>query len=154
MNTTFHERNSWVSLLATAVIAAWFFAQTIPLMTAEDLPQQGGLKAYTTISAVAVGLFVVVQVIGHIVAAVVSTPEGEDERDRKISLRGDQVSGIVLGVGVISTIGHVLAAGWFEDSTVALLGSPFGVLNLLVGSLALAEIARCLTQIILYRCDA
>jgi hypothetical protein len=154
MNTTFQERSCWVSLLATGAVAAWFYSQTLPMLTVDELPERAGLMAYTTISAVAVGLLIVMQVVGHVIAAVVSRPEGEDERDRLISLRADQVSGIVLGIGVISTIGHVLAAGWFEEASVALLGSPFGVLNLLVGAMVLAECARCLTQIVLYRRDA
>ena len=120
----------------------------------EELPDRAGLKALTSLAVIAVVLFIVVQVIGHIVAAVVTHPEDEDERDRRISLRGEQVAGIVLGLGVISTIGHILASGWFEHEMLVLLGSPFGILNLLVGSLALAEVARCLTQIILYRRDA
>ena len=154
MNTTFYERSCWVSLLATLAVSWWFFAQTIPLLTVEELPDRAGLKALTSLAVIAVVLFIVVQVIGHIVAAVVTHPEDEDERDRRISLRGEQGAGIVLGLGVISTIGHILASGWFEHEMLVLLGSPFGILNLLVGSLALAEVARCLTQIILYRRDA
>lgn len=138
-------------MLATAAVAAWFFSQSIPLIFLEELEGREALRAFTGLSVAAVIMIVVLQVAGHILIAVASKAEGGDERDRLIEMRSDQVLGIVLGIGVISTVGHILAAGFLEQPSVVALASPFGILNLLVASLVIAEICACLTRIWLYR---
>jgi hypothetical protein len=151
MNTTFQEKSTWISMLATAAVATWFFSQSIPLIFLEELAGREALRAFTGLGVAAVVLIVVLQVIGHILIAVISKPENDDERDRSIGLRSDQVGGIVLNVGVISTVGHILAAGFLDQPSVVALASPFGILNLLVASMVIAEICACLTRIWLYR---
>jgi len=151
MNTSFQEKSTWISMLATAAVAAWFFSQSIPLIFLEELEGREALRAFTGLSVAAVIMIVVLQVAGHILIAVASKAEGGDERDRLIEMRSDQVLGIVLGIGVISTVGHILAAGFLEQPSVVALASPFGILNLLVASLVIAEICACLTRIWLYR---
>jgi len=138
-------------MLATAAVAAWFFSQSIPLIFLEELEGREALRAFTGLSVAAVIMIVVLQVAGHILIAVASKAEGGDERDRLIEMRSDQVLGIVLGIGVISTVGHILAAGFLEQPSVVALASPFGILNLLVASLVIAEICACATRIWLYR---
>jgi len=151
MNTSFQEKSTWISMLATAAVAAWFFSQSIPLIFLEELEGREALRAFTGLSVAAVIMIVVLQVAGHILIAVASKAEGGDERDRLIEMRSDQVLGIVLGIGVISTVGHILAAGFLEQPSVVALASPFGILNLLVASLVIAEICACATRIWLYR---
>lgn len=151
MNTTFQEMSTWISLLATSAVAAWFFSQSIPLVFAADLPNQAQLAAFTSLSVIAVVMLVIVQVVAHILVAIVSNAEDADERDALISMRSDQVGGIVLGIGVFSTIAHILAAGFVEQESVVALGSPFGILNLLVASLVVAEIVACLVRVWMYR---
>ena len=138
-------------MLATAAVAAWFFSQSIPLIFLEELEGREALRAFTGLSVAAVIMIVVLQVAGHILIAVASKAEGGGERDRLIEMRSDQVLGIVLGIGVISTVGHILAAGFLEQPSVVALASPFGILNLLVASLVIAEICACATRIWLYR---
>jgi len=151
LSTTFHERSAWVSLLATSTVAAWFFRQSIPILNTPEVANRESLVAFTFVGAVAVALMVVLQIAGHIVAALAGGLENEDERDRAISVRADQVSGIVLSIGVFSTIAHILASGWFDQASVVAIGSPFGILNLLIGAMVVSEVSRCLTQIFLYR---
>jgi len=151
MNTSFQEKSTWISMLATAAVAAWFFSQSIPLIFLEELEGREALRAFTGLSVAAVIMIVVLQVAGHILIAVASKAEGGGERDRLIEMRSDQVLGIVLGIGVISTVGHILAAGFLEQPSVVALASPFGILNLLVASLVIAEICACATRIWLYR---
>lgn len=138
-------------MLATAAVATWFFSVSIPLIFLEELAGREALMAFTGLGVAAVAMLVVLQVVGHIVAAVISKPEDEDERDRLIGLRSDQVGGIVLNIGVISTVGHILAAGFFDQPSVVALASPFGILNMLVASMVIAEICACLTRVWLYR---
>lgn len=138
-------------MLATAAVATWFFSVSIPLIFLEELAGREALMAFTGLGVAAVAMLVVLQVVGHIVAAVISKPEDEDERDRLIGLRSNQVGGIVLNIGVISTVGHILAAGFFDQPSVVALASPFGILNMLVASMVIAEICACLTRVWLYR---
>lgn len=151
MNTTFEEKSTWISMFATAAVASWFFAQSIPMIFAEEIPDRARLIAFAGLSVAAVVGIIALQIIGHVLAAILSSPEDGDERDRRISLRSDQVGGIVLYIGVISTVGHILASGFFEQSSVVALASPFGILNMLVASMVIAEICACLTRIWLYR---
>jgi hypothetical protein len=151
MNTSFQEKRTWISMLATAAVATWFFSQSIPLIFLEELGGREALRAFTGLSVAAVVMIIVLQVVGHILIAVISKPGDGDERDRLISMRSDQVLGIVLGLGVISTVGHILAAGFFEQPSVLALAAPFGILNMLVASLVIAEICACMTRIWLYR---
>ena len=138
-------------MLATAAVATWFFSVSIPLIFLEELAGREALMAFTGLGVAAVAMLVVLQVVGHIVAAVISKPEDEDERDRLIGLRSNQVGGIVLNIGVISTVGHILAAGFFDQPSVVALASPFGILNMLVASMVIAELCACLTRVWLYR---
>ena len=151
MNTTFQEKSSWISMLATAAVATWFFSQSIPLIFLEELEGRAALMAFTGLSVAAVVMLVVLQVVAHIAIAILTKVEDGDERDRLISLRSDQVGGIVLSVGVISTVGHILAAGFIDQPSVVALASPFGILNMLVASMVIAEVCACLTRIWLYR---
>lgn len=138
-------------MLATAAVATWFFSLSIPMIFLEELAGREALMAFTGLSVVAVIMIVVLQVVGHILIAVISKPDDGDERDRLISMRSDQVGGIVLNIGVISTVGHILAAGFLEQPSVVALASPFGILNMLVASMVVAEICACFTRIWLYR---
>lgn len=151
MIISFQEKSTWISLLATSAVAAWFFSQSIPLVFAADLPNKAQLAAFTSLSVVAVVMLVILQVIAHILVAIISKHEDADERDARINMRSDQVGGIVLGIGVFSTIAHILAAGFVEQESVVALGSPFGILNMLVASLVIAEVVACLVRIWMYR---
>ena len=151
MNTSFQEKSTWISMLATTAVATWFFSQSIPLIFLEELANREALRAFTGLSIAAVAMIVVLQIVGHILAAVIAKPEGEDERDRLIGMRSDQVGGIVLNVGVIATVGHILAAGFLDQPSVVALAAPFGILNMLVASMVIAEICASLTRIWLYR---
>ncbi len=151
MNTTFQEKSTWISMLATAAVAAWFFSVSIPLIFLEELAGREALLAFTGLAVAAVVILVILQVVAHILIAVLTKVDDGDERDRLISLRSDQVGGIVLNLGVISTVGHILAAGFFDQPSVVALASPFGILNILVASMVIAEICACLTRIWLYR---
>jgi len=151
MIISFQEKSTWISLLATSAVAAWFFSRSIPLVFAADLPNQEQLGAFTRLSVAAVVMLVLLQIVAHILLAIVSTAEDADERDALINMRSDQVGGIVLGVGVFSTIAHILAAGFVEQESIVALGSPFGILNMLVASLVVAELVACPVRVWMYR---
>ncbi len=138
-------------MIATSIVATWFFRQSIPILNAPEVPDRASLVAFTFVGAIAVGILVALQIGGHIVAALTGNVEDPDERGRAISTRADQVSGIVLSVGVFSTIAHILAAGWTDHSSVAAIGSPFGIMNLLLAAMVISELSGCITQIFLFR---
>jgi uncharacterized membrane protein len=133
----FKEKSAWIVLAALI----WIFGGY-----AWSLYQAGSFGAGTT--AVMFGAmigFVVIVVIAHVVAAIFSpksADEAEDERDRKIELRAEEIGGLVLG----STVLLALAAALFEGR--------YLIANILFLGLAASEIVKNLFQVFLYRRSA
>lgn len=151
MNASFTEKSTWISLLAVSAAAAWYFSVTVPLLLEPGLPEQAGLIASTAVGTIAVVGLVLIQIVLHAIAAATSREHDADERDRLIALRGDQVGGLVLGFAVFATVAHILGNAFVEDPQARGLGTSFGTLNLLVAGLVASEIARCTTNLVLYR---
>lgn len=145
MNMSFREKSIWVmsaGLLLASVIYAYAVSSVNQAMQSDVAWQAMRiLPPMVFLFAVAVGLLTVFAVIAHVVLAVADPKGGEDERDRKIALKGAQWGGVVLAVGVFCALCvAVLSAGnfWFS--------------HVLLGFWVLAQLAEYLTQIVLYRC--
>lgn len=144
MNLSFREKSIWVmsaGLLLASVIYAYAVSSVNHAMQT-DVPWQAMriLPPMVFLFAVAVGLLTVFAVIAHVVLAVADPKGGEDERDRKIALKGAQWGGVVLAAGVFSALCVAVASTgnfWFS--------------HVLLGFWVLAQLAEYLTQIVLYR---
>jgi hypothetical protein len=102
MEFTFKEK-SLVLMFATTLLAFGYYFSAI-------LPQDGvniGAEHIALFASVLV-IMVIVQIVGHIVIAVVGGPEESDERDRLIALKGVRNASYLLGTGVIVSIGCAL----------------------------------------------
>ena len=142
-NLSFKEKSIWGSLVALAGVSAWYFWAAFDMAAA-------GATDLTALGGLAVGLVVVlivVQIVWHSVITGRHGEEGEDERDRLISLKAERVASYVLGVGVIFVIGHLWFSEIFGNGSV----SAFVTGNLLLLALALSEIAKCVSQLVFYR---
>jgi hypothetical protein len=136
MSASFEEKSVWIQLLATAsVLGAYFVA-------AGRMYSVGvrHLVPYAPLFAVAVVALVVVLVVGHVVVAIASRPEGRDERDRLIGWRAESRSGWILATGVILSIMGMIAS--YDDVVIA---------HLLLLSLLVSQVTAFVLQLVYYR---
>ncbi|MCX6597313.1 MAG: hypothetical protein NTV70_13205 [Acidobacteria bacterium] len=136
VSLSFEERSVWVQLISLLLVLGGYF------IVAQQMVSRGvtELVVFAPVFAVAVVLMVVVTVAGHIVAALVSRPEGQDERDRLISWRAESQSGWLVATGVLAGITAMV----FSVPTV-------WVAHLLLFSLFLSEILKLTLQLTYYR---
>ena len=82
----------------------------------------------------------IVLVAGHVVVAIASRPEGQDERDRLIGWRAESNASWILGAGVITAItGMILDVGNVWTT------------HLLLLSMFLSEVVKYSLQLVYYR---
>lgn len=136
MLPSFEERSVWVQLVGLGLVLGGYFASVGPML-ARGVTH---MAPYIAVFAVCLVLLIVVEIVGHIVAAVVGTPEDADERDRLIGWKAEARSSWVLGVGVFGAIG-MLAFG-VEAVWVA---------NGLLLSLFASEMLKLVLQVVSYR---
>ena len=144
MDMSFREKSIWVmsgGLLLASVIYA-YAVSSVNLAAQADVPWQElrVLPPMVFLFATAVALLTVFAVIGHLVLAVTDRRGVEDERDRRIGLKGARVGGIVLACGV-----------FFALCLAVLTTGNFWFSHVLLGFWVLAQLAEYLTQLVLYR---
>ncbi len=136
MSASFLERSVWIQLFSMLLVLGGYFLVASRMLGAGVL----ALPAYVAVFGVSVALMVVVIVVGHVVAAIVSRPDDEDERDRLIAWRAEARSGWVLATGVLAGI------------TAMLFSWPSAwVAHLLLLSLFLSEVLKLVLQLVDYR---
>lgn len=104
---SFNEKSAWGTLVAHLVLGALYYSSIFNLWRANalELPTVFGLGVGFTI------LLVVTLVAYHILIAVLSKPEINDERDRVITWRAGNTGGVILGVCVMTIILNILIGG-------------------------------------------
>lgn len=136
MSASFEEKSVWIVLCSlVAVFSLYFFVAMRMLLAGVTI-----VVPYIPVLAVAVVLLVALLVVGHVVVAIASRPDGRDERDRLIEWRAENNSSWVLGAGVIAAIFG--------------LATPIGaawIANGLLMALFLAEVAKRVLQVYYYR---
>ncbi len=104
---SFNEKSTWGTLIALLVLGALYFSSVVNLWRADtlNLPAVFGLGVGFTI------LLTVTLIAYHVLVAILSTPEDDDERDRVIGWRAGNTGGLVLGVGVMIVVLHIVIGG-------------------------------------------
>lgn len=136
MSASFEEKSVWIQLIGTVVVLGSYFVVAARMLSMGVTV----LIAYAPLFSVAVGLLVVVLVVGHIIVAIAGKPEGRDERDRLIGWRAGSNSSWILGTGVF-------AAG---TGLVFSVGNVW-IAHLLMLSMLLSEVVRFTLQLVYYR---
>ena len=132
---SFEEKSVWVQLLSLLlVLAAYGFV-------AGNMLANGVLHIvpYVPVFAIAVGLLVVLLIVGHIVA-VMGGAQPRDERDRMIGWRAESNASWILGAGVLAALAGLICSL-----------NPVWVAHLLLFFLFLSEIVKLALQIFYYR---
>ncbi len=135
---TFNQKSTAAMLVIIVALYGWYFFGLIPQVLNGSLPE----IVYKPTLAALVVLLVVAAIVAHILLAVVSLKEldDEDERDRLIEMRGDQISSYVLAVG---TFGGLWLAFVEADH--------FWIVHALVVGLVLSEVVKNSWMLLAYR---
>ncbi len=136
MNATFAEKSVWIQLLSLLVVLGLYFVIAANMM----LSGVNHIAAFVPLFVVAVILLVVVQVAGHVVAAIANKPEGRDERDRLIEWRAESNASWILGVGVLTAIAGL-----------AVSVNSVWIAHLLLFSLLISEVVKLVFQVMYYQ---
>lgn len=136
MGASFEERSVWIQLWGMVVGLGAYFILAGRMLA-------GGVRemsAFAALFLVSTGLMVVLLIVGHVVAALASRPEGRDERDRLISWRAEHNSSWVVATGVCGAVTCMV----FRVENV-------WAANLLLLSLALSEVLGYVLRLVYYR---
>jgi hypothetical protein len=134
MSVSFQEKSLWVQLVGVAAAFSGYFALVLPTGSPVVLPRQ------IVLFVVAVALLAIVQVVAHVVLAIVDRRTGTDERDRSIELRGARAASYVLASGV-----------FFALCAAVVVPGNFLFTHLLLGFWVLAQLVEFGVQLALYR---
>ena len=97
---SFEEKSVWVSLLVILMVFTGYFSQTFEGLAAGTLDKSTALETFV----VAVIAVIVLEIALHIVISNFSPKDADsprDERDRLFAMRAGNISGYVLGFGVL-----------------------------------------------------
>jgi heme/copper-type cytochrome/quinol oxidase subunit 2 len=135
---SFKAKTTAVTLVVMTIVYGWYFLQVLlwaSTTPVEEVFYQGVLFAMVVV-------LVILFVVGMIVLAVVDHREAdeEDERDRLIEMRGDQVGNYTLAVAVFVAMGLAMTEVAY-----------FWIANALLAGLVLSELAKGAVMLVAYR---
>ena len=140
LNMSFNEKSTWISLTILMMVFVGYFSQVY-----------GGLVSGSLVKADVIGLFVgavisiiILEIALHIVIAVLNVKDADqpgDERDRLFSMKAGNISGWVLGIGVL-----MISAQTFLQELDFLW-----VANLLLFAVFISQVVSYILQLFYYR---
>lgn len=136
MSMSFEERIVWITLVSMLVTFSVYFVIATRMIAAGVTV----VAAFAPLFIVVLIAMVVIVGAAAAVAALVSRPEGRDERDRLIEWRAEHNSGWVLGAGVIIAIGGL-----------AITVENVWIAHLLLLSMFLSQVLKHAVQLYHYR---
>lgn len=139
MNLSFQEKSLWCMFVGLIGAFGFYFSTVLPtnatdVMSGDVMPEQ------VVLFVLAVVLLVGVQIVGHIVIALIDRRAAVDERDRLIHLKGTRNASYVLATGVF----FALCTAIFTDGN-------FLFIHVLLGFWLLAQLVEIGSQLYLYR---
>ncbi len=137
MGVSFQEKSLWLMFVSLVGVFGFYFVTVLPADAANVMPHQ------VVLFTAAVVMLVIMQVVGHIVIAIVDRNTETDERDRLIGLKGTRNAAYVLATGVFLA----LCAALLTDGN-------FVFTHVLLGSWVVAQLVEIGSQLFLYRRQA
>ncbi len=133
---SFEQKNTWTYLVLAVVIPAVYFATILGQVPSTPVGEIDFIVPMIT----AIGLAIVISIIGSIAVSIVTRSYVTDERDKHINRRGDSVGFAVLGALVIGP----LALAMLEVE-------PFWIANSIYLAEVLAAIVASIVKLVAYR---
>ncbi len=135
---SFKEKSTAAMLVVMVALYGWYFTKVMTQATDGSVDS----IVYKPLLVGLVVLLVVGAIVAHIVIVAVApnASDEEDERDRLIEMRADQVSG------------YVLAVGTFVGLWLALVDAEaFWIVHALVAGLVVSEVVKNSMMLVAYR---
>lgn len=136
MQASFEEKSAWITLIGLVVVSGLYFAAALRLLHAGVTE----VVAFVPLFTLAVVVLVAILAASHVIVAILSRPDGRDERDRLIAWRAEHGASWVLGLGA-------LAAAFGLATPVG----PAWIANGLLLALFLSEVVSYSLRIFYYR---
>lgn len=134
MGISFQEKSLWLMFVSLVGIFGFYFVAVLPTDAVDVMPHQ------VVLFVLAVVLLVIMQIVGHIVIAILDRRTETDERDRLIGLKGTRNAAYVLATGVLLALCAAL-----------LTEGNFVFTHVLLGFWVLAQLVEIGSQLLLYR---
>lgn len=157
-NLTYREKTLWLNLLTTLALLGYYFLS----IATGNLSGEAAIWLYLKV----VFWIVVLEIIVLSVLASIKKPEKPDERDRTIQARAYKYGYFVLIAGLAITLWQISVnalANRVEElpeggqkvaeivSAFNATATPYITINIILLTLAIAELAKSATQLIYYR---
>lgn len=140
LNMSFEEMSTWVSLAIITFVFTGYFSQVYEGLLSGNLDK----AAITGLFAGAVITIIVLEIVFHIAISVLNVKDADrstDERDHLFSMKAGNISGWVLGIGVLIVAGHTFIT---EPDAI-------WVANLLLFVVFVSQVVSYALQIFYYR---
>ncbi len=145
----YREKSAWASLMTTGLVYA------VVLTSIAAAPE----SLFGTVGVLIVGVVMqtLAMIVLHIVFAMGTPEEPDDERDLLIQMRSGRAAGWILSIAVVCAIGALLVQQFVLDVTgkpvaeLDVIANPIAVSHLLLFSLVIAEMTRHASVVVAYR---
>ncbi|MEZ5558958.1 MAG: hypothetical protein R3E86_10535 [Pseudomonadales bacterium] len=155
MELSFQEKSIFGTLLGLLLVAIYFFVNVAEIAGSPVATDAGALMGLCIVVVLA---SIVFQVAYHVIIAILDRrdmPDGKppfDERDARIDSRASKLAYLVLSIGAVVALGHLVVG----DAVVPERAASFAQSNsmtavILMATLLLAEMVKCVTQLWYYR---
>lgn len=131
---SFQEKSLWLMFVGLVAGFGFYFATVLPMATVDVMPQQ------MVLFVLAVFALVLMQIVGHVLIAIIDRRSGTDERDRLIALKGTRIAAYVLATGVFLALCAAL-----------LTRGNFIFTHVLLAFWVLAQLTEIGAQLVMYR---
>ena len=145
MNMTFQEKSAWGSLVALGLVSYWYFPAAFAAAG-----NDGAAADLITISIACVIALVVIEIIYHVIIAS-RGGDMKDERDDFVNLKAERIAGFVLGIGLFTLVGRIIAIEAIEAITPVETMTTLTVAVWILFTLTVSEVAKLISQIAYYR---
>lgn len=140
LNMTFEEKSTWISLGILLFVFSGYFSQVFNELLTDTLNKTEASGLFIG----AVVTIVVLQIALHIVIAIFDARNAEqpkDERDKLFAMKAGNISGLILGAGVL-----VIAAQTFLSDL-----NSLWVANLLLFIVLVSQVVSDVLRLFYYR---
>ena len=149
MDLSFQEKSILGSLIINVGLFGYYFFKVFEVFI------YGTSEALLALPFILIGVVaavVAVEIVYHVVIALASRPQDEDERDRLIEAKATRIAYFVLAAGCLTAVGHSLFAVFIGNSSIdRTIQNPIMTANLVVLSFILAEVVGFAMQLYYYR---
>ncbi len=142
---SYQEKSIIGSLLAMLIVYGYYFAAVLKQIGQGDL--NGGLIGRLMFTVIAI---IVIEIVYHVVLAILQKPEAKDERDVQIEAKAYRNAYFMLATGAALVLTYFIVAAIAGDNG-RIMVTPFLIVNLMLLFMVVAELFRMVTQLLYYR---